>query len=173
MRLLGWPFDREPLRHGVVHGIAWAICPGPSPHHPDVNGYAQIPAEGHPWSCLEDYDDIDGMVSAPGGLTYGPVRYRFLPGSKPVTMTDVGGWIGFDTGHAFDIWTDEALAEGGLVREPIPGYGYFDLPHMPTDYDRQWTVDRVEHEAKELARQIAAVGNPDVLAHLLTHQETQ
>lgn len=174
MNYLASPFPgkRQPLRRGVVDGIQWAIVAYPSDYMPMVNGYAQIPAEGHPWSNLEATDDIDNQIHAPGGLTWGPSRPwawtaqdiemiasqlgrnepRPPPFSHPgKTMADVGGWIGFDTGHAGDHWSDEALAEAGLdpptQRLPaLPGPGH------------DWTVDAVAEAAQLLAHQIAAVG---------------
>lgn len=189
MSLIGWPFDRQPLQHGVIEGIPWAICTGPMPQIPSINGYAQIPAEGHPWCAIEDINDIDPLVDCPGGLTFGPMNAIDLAAvvdqmppelmppelredarkieprpAKP--MAESGGWIGFDTGHAFDVWTDEALADAGITREPWPGRldGLMSRRRLPDPYDTHWTLERVARAAKSLANQIACARDPEWLA---------
>jgi len=73
--IIGWPFtDHLPLKIGEVDGIAWAIAANDNDYAPCVNGYARIPWEGHPWSGLEAYDDIQDDIDVHGGLTYGPSR---------------------------------------------------------------------------------------------------
>jgi hypothetical protein len=132
-----WPFDdHEPQQMGIEDGIVWAICPG---RMGGFNGYALIPAEGHPWSAgvpiVGSYDNggweeraSERVLTVHGGITYGAA----------------GPWIGFDTLHAFDIWPAE--------------YDPHDLSiPSTTGWDRRWTVEQVVDEAKHLARQLAAV----------------
>lgn len=122
----------------VAHGrhllIRWVITYNDLRGFEALNGYCQLP-QGSPWLQL-DFDDIP--VDVHGGLTYGPDEKRF---------------IGFDTAHAFDVWSYEALAEAGIEiditwREryglpPIPGGGY------------QWNMDKMRSEVERLAEQIA------------------
>lgn len=111
------------LEGGVEAGIRWAICQAPL--WGAINGYAQMP-EGHQWSTKslqsEDYD----LLTAPGGITYGP---------------DAEGWVGFDTLHSGDKW------EGSDAPDFCPP-GECDCT--------VWTAEMVAHHARLLARQIAA-----------------
>ena len=161
--LIGWPFtDRLPLGIGEVDGIAWAITHNNNSHMPHVNGYARIPWEGHPWSGLESYDDIQEAIDVHGGLTFGPSREFTMETLGPaytrpaVTFRMVGGWIGFDTAHAWDYWSDDALAEVYVTREPLPDGSYLGLPL--DSHALNWTSVKVATEAMSLARQIAAAG---------------
>lgn len=174
MNFLHTPFpgEAEPLLRGAVDGIAWAVVPYPSPVAPGVNGYAQIPAEGHPWSAIETVADIEDQVDCHGGLTWGPVKpfglldlMEGLPEElaaevPPIvefrhpcrTMAEVGGWIGFDTTHAGDLWSDEALQEAGLEPAEVQ------IPNLSMGHglDRHWTLGQVVEETRGLALQVAA-----------------
>lgn len=142
-----WPFPSEPLEMGVEHGVVWAIVKAPLY---GVNGYALIPAEGHPWSAGvpvekkkyhpdDDYEfeewATEAVLDVHGGITYGASAEK--------------GWVGFDTAHSGDVWTGEFDYEG-------PGEAWSSWMGG-TGWDRYWTVDLVASEAKSLARQIAAV----------------
>lgn len=129
-----WPFSpREPLAMGVECGVVWATALSPMG---TVNGYALIPAEGHPWSAgvpihggdWEEYES-ERVLQVHGGITYGKG----------------GPWIGFDCMHAWDVWPAE-----------FDRYGVSFA--MGDGNDRFWTPELVAEEAKSLARQIAAVG---------------
>lgn len=172
----GWPFtERMPLRIGEVDHIAWAIAEGGPDTNPTINGYARIPWEGHPWSGCTDYDTLEVRVH--GGLTYGPhppkdmqalvesleaatagtdhpftFSGRTLPTYPGVTFKECGGWIGFDTGHAGDYWSDEELALWNI--RAAPGY------RLPAIFEpgRHWTGRAVIAEARRLAAQIAEAG---------------
>lgn len=122
--------DLEPLRQGVESGIHWKILFGPNQSF--VNGYVQVP-DNHPFYGL-DYEDID--VNIHGGLTYAEE-----------------GWIGFDTAHAFDIWTDEELSKYGGINTHEP-FIEDKNPHVVI-----WTFDALEEETKKLARQVDAKDN--------------
>jgi hypothetical protein len=167
---------------GDVHGIPWAILPNGIPQIGAVNGYARIPWEGHPWSGCPDYGDLP--VEVHGGLTYGPhpgsdmqqtvddlrdatkdSDHPFDPESSltglsshpAVTFLDTGGWVGFDTSHGGDIWTDEELAKIGLPpREGIFRDWFDDMP-----WSRRWTIEMVRNEARHLALQIYRAGVSD------------
>jgi hypothetical protein len=132
--MTAWPFkDRPPLEIGVEDGIVWATVP--SPLGP-INGYALIPAEGHPWSAgvplinnergWEEYES-ERTLEVHGGITYGAS----------------GPWIGFDCLHAFDVWPPEFDLLGVRLRTDSRG--------------RLWTPELVAEEARNLARQIAAI----------------
>jgi hypothetical protein len=179
--LRGWPFtDHLPLRIGAVEGIPWAIARGGPDGMSMINGYARIPWEGHPWTGCTDYNELD--VEVHGGLTYGPLPERDMQKTidelekmtagtdhpfvgpdhdiavRPaITFADVGGWIGFDTGHAWDYWSDEELAKWGLTPTKYPWST--DIRKLYNDgHDVIWTGERVIHEAKKLAYRIALAG---------------
>ena len=182
-----WPFEEysnrerslKRIRNGMTDsGIRWAVM-GQSGYTPGCNGYAQIPWEGHPWTGIENYDEMD--VEVHGGLTYGPhpsfdfgqsvedlmdatagtdhpfvtdVDTSTLSAHPAVTFADVGGWVGFDTLHAWDVWPDEELARIGLERKTLGGM--FPLPSGP--HDIFWTLDMVMSQVHLLANQIAIKG---------------
>ena len=95
---------REPLHMGVADGVVWATVVAPMV---GINGYAMVPAEGHPWSNGWPFDDeweLDDVLDVHGGVTWT---------SHP--------WIGFDTAHAWDWWPPEydKLGHG----QPVPDGG--------------------------------------------------
>lgn len=152
-----WPFKSEPLQIGIENDIPWAIADNGSPHTPALCGYAQIPAEGHPWCTVTSREQLNERVTTPGGITWGPCEeFEFVAITHPArTLTDVGGWIGFDTGHAWDRWSDAELAKVGIERKPLPN-GQYLAPFARMPGSRDWTVDAIISEARDLARQIAA-----------------
>lgn len=123
-----------------------------SPMEPGILG---IPVSSAPMG----YDMLDGL-EVHGGVTFGPDD----------------GWIGFDTGHAGDNWTDEEiekwlkdgdplmwqelegrkrrLAEAGLSPDMwMPGrigreYGII------SGWDRDWTMEQLVEETNHLAAQV-------------------
>lgn len=115
------------LASGVTDGIEWKILL--SPLGLGANGYARVP-EGHEWHD-KGYDDIP--VEIHGGLTYGCRE----------------GWIGFDTAHAWDIWSDDALAE-------IGGENRYRMSFSRDAWDTYWTLALVIAETEKLARQVAS-----------------
>ena len=99
-----------------------------------VNGYVLIPAEGHPWS---------------GGLPAGFDRHLDVHGGLTYQQFPI---IGFDTGHGYDYWPPEYDPIGvcaTMFRRHHPDWIY-------------WTVDMVEAETRQLARQIAAQTTPSL-----------
>jgi hypothetical protein len=168
-----WPFgDARPLQIGYVGHkktdvlIMTAICEG----YNALNGYARVPLEGHPWPGLySDYDDLP--VSIHGGLTYGPESYKDyteldLPPRRARTWTELGGWIGFDTAHAFDHWSDEAIFEAFASTGKNPSDRFVrsrrvlseiesDFPPRPaSNMDIMWTLERLIRETDLLAKQV-------------------
>lgn len=141
-----WPFKSagyDPIDMGIEEGVVWALAPGGVF---GVNGYALIPAEGHPWSNgiphnthpeydYERYATEDLKVH--GGITYGESE---------------GPWIGFDTAHLGDSWGAEHDPMGMCTRV---------RSMSPDSYARHWTVDMVREEARSLARQLAAMAADD------------
>lgn len=140
-----WPQGWAPaLEMGVEDGIVWAITRAPLV---GINGYVLIPPEGHPWSTgipSEEVVDDDGEhlwntyatddLGVHGGITYGGC------GGGP-------GWIGFDTAHSGDYWPPEFDQHGMCIR-----YDELGVP-----WAKRWTTEMVIEEAKQLARQVAAV----------------
>lgn len=105
-----------------------------------INGYVHLPLF-HPWRDLDlQLRDI-GTVDVHGGITYGP---------------DDEGWIGFDTCHAFDVWSKEEYERFGA--EWNDGHTRMFEGYKNTDERlryRRWTVNQVKIETTELARQVA------------------
>lgn len=128
----GWQLRSAPIETWVHDGVECAIANGAG----WVNGYVRVP-EGHPWHG-KDYDDIPADVH--GGLTYSG-----------------GDWIGFDTAHLGDVWSDEALAELG---QPNPHPEYASLKrHLHFRHGGiQWTAAMLRAEVNRLAAQVARGG---------------
>jgi hypothetical protein len=122
------------VAHGRHLGIRWVITYNDIRGFEACNGYCQLP-EGSPWLRLH-YDDIP--VEVHGGLTYGPDEKRF---------------VGFDTAHAWDEWSYEALAEAG-VEIDITWRQQYGLPPRYKD-GNQWNIQRMKDEVERLAFQIA------------------
>lgn len=146
-----WP-DREMVAYGVEDGVPWVVAPSVLY---GLCGYAIIPAEGHPWSArswsarwpdtvpalrarADALDRLNDYLSAHGGITW--YQHPF---------------VGFDTMHAGDIWDGTPWAE-----EPIPG-----VRRRVTDFaygspwSKQWSLEAMVAETKDLARQVAEVRN--------------
>jgi hypothetical protein len=126
-------FTVEPLAIGAESGIVWVTAPGRTG---GVNGYALIPAEGHPWSAgfhgadSDDFDPDDLHLCAPRGITCC---------DHP--------WLGFDTAHYGDCWP----------RGPYNPEGLLEYSHrQPWFVD--WTPELVAEEAMRLARQVFEIG---------------
>ncbi len=99
-----------------------------------MNGYVQLP-ESHT-ALGKDYDDID--IDVHGGLTYGP---------------DEDGWLGFDTGHTGDEWSEEEL-EGTTGEWDSLGLPSF---HIPSSYGVRWSRAKLHAEVESLAEQLAVM----------------
>jgi hypothetical protein len=167
-----WPFTNPPLALGVEDGVVWGCQRGTV----GICGYALIPAEGHPWSPRfpngidQDKDSERSRktmsefmrLTEKEGLSFAEASERVYGGDTSIFDTDYmdnyldihGGvtyychpWVGFDTGHGCDIWTPEWDEHG--------------LCSISRAWNRQgihWTPEMVYEEAKNLARQVAAVG---------------
>jgi hypothetical protein len=136
------------VRRGTESGIPWAIMPGAL--NACLCGYVRIP-EGHPWHGVNPFD-LD--VPAPGGINYG----------------DASGWIGFDTMHGFDHWTEVELLEVGVepdeegryllgILDELHGkYAGEDAPFGGMFHVTHWTAGMVIALTEQLARDVAAAG---------------
>lgn len=113
------------IASGTHHGLKWCVCL--APHKFFINGYVQLPTN-HPYYS-RDYDNIPAQ--APGGLTFSN-----------------NGVVGFDTGHAFDVWTNEELQKYG---------GKTAFTHTESEHNIYWTLDMVIEETKQLANQLASI----------------
>jgi hypothetical protein len=174
-----WPFsETRPLQIGYVGHknsdtlIMTAICEG----YNALNGYARVPLEGHPWPGLySNYDDLPVVVH--GGLTYGPEdrseplewelegKSGKFPGRPGRSWTDIGGWIGFDTAHAFDHWSDEAIFEAFASTGKTPSERFVrnrkvmseiegNYSRPMSEMDLEWTLDMLSRETDLLAKQV-------------------
>jgi hypothetical protein len=92
--------EARAVRRGATDGMPWLVVQ-PYRGAPFLNGYVRVPI-GHPWLLVGD-PELELDVGAPGGFTYGP---------------DGDGWLGFDTVHGGDYWSDEELSEVGIVAAP-------------------------------------------------------
>jgi hypothetical protein len=106
-----------------------------------VNGYVRVP-EGIELP-YDEYHLID--LDVHGGVTYGP---------------DKDGWMGFDTGHAFDVWLDPDVPEDRYSRTMREAG--IDNPNTMMDaltagWTHIWTLEKLEAEVNLLAAQIYAM----------------
>lgn len=112
------------------------------------------------WGDREVNDGYDALddIEIHGGLTYGP---------------DDEGWVGFDTGHAWDDWSDEILEAyirprseqawqhflhlQAVVGKDMWPSGRLSRTHGLHDaWNIDWTMERLETEVESLAVQIYA-----------------
>lgn len=107
-----------------------------------INGYVQLPMF-HPWKELDLQLGEAVQVNVHGGVTYGP---------------DQEGWIGFDTCHGGDVWTKEEFERFGVEWVPEQSR-MFPEDLKPIGWERYWTVNQVQIETVELARQVAATND--------------
>ena len=118
------------VRSGVAEGIVWAVARGPI----GLNGYVRVPDSGHPWSKEFPEGDwaLDEHLNVHGGVTFS---------DHP--------WIGFDTAHAGDMWSEEYDTHG-ITR----------LTGLWTDvgmYGILWNENLVVLETLAMANQLAAI----------------
>lgn len=123
------------VRTWVHDGIECAMARSPMV---GVNGYVKVP-EGVELPH-DEYGYID--LDAHGGITFGP---------------DTDGWIGFDTGHGFDIWLDPDVPEDHLHRT-LREAGIDDpstrLDLIMEDWTVIWTLEKLEQAVNSLAVQV-------------------
>lgn len=137
-----WWKTEPPLRVWQHEGVYCALGAG----YAAVNGYVLLP-DGHPWRELDLCgEDWERGPEVHGGITFGP---------------DDTGWIGFDTAHAWDYWTEEELCRAGLDGADLARAVQFQdqLYHYapPDDPDnRHWTAKQLIAEVEHLARQVRA-----------------
>lgn len=118
--------DLKIITTGVYRGLNWCVALGPS--NSFLNGYVELP-ENHSW-IGRDYETLE-FIDIHGGITYTKQRV-----------------IGFDTAHAWDIWSEEALAAvGGKHSVYYPEY-------TPHEWDIHWTLTKVIEETTRLAEQV-------------------
>lgn len=101
------------------------------------NGYVRLP-DDHGYRKL-GYDDIP--VDVHGGLTYG---------------ADVDGWVGFDTMHGWDIWSEVELERAGVSMDERARRvhdGMFVTSHP--QWRQDWSLERLKGEVESLAKQLA------------------
>lgn len=116
------------IRQGYEDGVQWKLTFGYNKSC--VNGYVKVP-NPHEKMTSESYLELNYAVH--GGLTY----------------SDEEGWLGFDTAHYGDYWTTDELEKFNGKREVNP--------YMPvtTEVIQVWTLDLVEQEVINLARQVS------------------
>lgn len=120
-----FPLPTQIVRGGVAEGIVWVVARGPI----GLNGYVRVPDCGHPWSKAFPEGDwaLDEHLNVHGGVTFSEKQ-----------------WIGFDTAHAGDIWSEEYDTHG-ITR------GYDSL------YGILWNEDLVVLETLAMANQLASI----------------
>lgn len=133
------PFTRPAQALWTYREIPCAIVPNPLGIA--YNGYVRLP-EWHPWLAFADEHDADADVH--GGLTYGPENR----------------WIGFDTAHVGDVWSDAALDVAVVSEEEAArGRRHRDLLREVFRHDRYtifWTLEILRDEVNHLADQVVA-----------------
>ena len=121
-----------------AYGIECKLVGG----HMSINGYARIP-EDNPL-CRAPRHEIEPLIRVRGGITYGP---------------DSEGWIGFDTNHAWDVWTQEEFESFGLHWSTHNQTVFKIVPEYHDDFVA-WTVDRLREETVYLAYQVSIMPLP-------------
>lgn len=156
----------------------------PSPIANGINGYVQLPEGSADRTWAEAYNDMENArhrepdvrdrdvipwnqdhrvgydilheLRAPGGLTYGP---------------DEDGWIGFDTGHAWDDWSQDEYQrvlrpdnedvwqklleyQAKLGADSWPPSRIMRRGNMRLPGDMDWTLEKLEAEVELLAAQV-------------------
>ena len=102
-------------------------------------GYVAMPP-GHPWHG-KHYGDLD--VEVHGGLTFADAcQGHICHVPKPGAPDDVW-WLGFDMGHAWDIWPGYVALTRGFALEGFSGASYK-------------TVEYVRKECESVAAQAKA-----------------
>jgi hypothetical protein len=99
------------------------------------------------------YEGLDDLLTAHGGLNWGPVA---------------SGWVGFDTGHVFDIWDLDEI-RSFMDREDEVFRQAFELlvsrgvhpsqviaGHL-LGYEIHWTLEKLVRVVEDLAEQVAKV----------------
>lgn len=129
------------VKEWEAHGFRCRVLDGPFKNY---NGYVAIP-KGHPYYG-KSYDDMDVRVH--GGLTFDgwgggkPMKKEIFGKKKDWTLDPENWpdpelwWVGWDTSHLGDFIT------------------YSDGSH-PDPTGMFWTVEMVERETTELARQLS------------------
>jgi hypothetical protein len=107
--------------------------------------------DAHPPGAF-GYQGLDEVLDVHGGLTFGPTE---------------SGWIGFDTGHGFDLWQLDELRqwipEGSVERqhfEEIVKLGAHISQIIGQHRDGfviDWTLEKLVHAVEHLAEQVLAV----------------
>lgn len=116
-------------------GVRCIIRPGLG----TLNGYARLPTSMRAWWTNEN--EAGDVLAAHCGITYGP---------------DDDGFVGFDTGHAFDYWAADDLI-GIVDDEGLKLANTFAEMNSKSPYARRWTRARLREETETLAEQIAAL----------------
>jgi hypothetical protein len=119
------------VRTWTHEGIECAMARSPMV---GVNGYVRVP-EGIELP-YDEYRLID--LDVHGGITCGP---------------DLDGWIGFDTGHGFDVWLDPDVPEDRLHRTMRES----GIDDPMDEFTQVWTLEKLEVEVNNLAVQIKAM----------------
>lgn len=139
-----------------------------------AEAYAEVKRQDHeadpdplfPWYIPSGYDAISAETH--GGLTYGP---------------DEQGWVGFDTSHACDDWTEEEIEAVLCEHDPTSLMDYREkrqlfAAHMPPGFEygpagrvakrhglawyRLWTMSELIAEVEGLAEQLAAAARAEL-----------
>jgi hypothetical protein len=128
MGLEGVPdFGLKPYKLWVWNDVI-ACATYPAPHGSGLNGYVQLPEDFPDLPAIADYVEAKRIEHerAPGilaGMRYSPSGYDFINDYVEVHggLTygpDEDRWIGFDTNHAWDDWSDAELERMFKVEHP-------------------------------------------------------
>lgn len=183
------PFDDHHIERNPIKLWVWndtircAIYP--AGHCGGFNGYVQLPETSPDRLIAEVYNSFENQRHSepdvrdrdiiPWNRQY-HVGYDILQDIAVhggLTYWDQDGWIGFDTGHAWDDWPDEELERFLNTPENQPSWRklnyYWDLlgrDSWPSgrmgrqaglerdSWDIDWTMGKLEREVEELAAQV-------------------
>lgn len=161
-------FTRPAIKLWVAYDLRCAIYWGLA----QFNGYVQLPVGHVDRELAEAYDAFVPATDSFGytrktSMGYGSLGHLGDEIAIPLTYgPDLEGWIGFDTGHGFDVWTDEEIDRWLPTADPVSDMDYRarlelmgeDIVHpgrMTQRYGLDvhvWTMDELEERVKMLAR---------------------
>ena len=113
------PWHEEPDKQHWVDAATGYDCLVQRNHTGALCGYVGVGAE-HVLQGV-DYSDLDELIEVHGDLTYSG-RW-IVPGAR-----DEIWWLGFDCGHAGDLWPHPAYNQ--LPSTQAPFAAYRDLPYV-------------------------------------------
>lgn len=165
--------ENVPVKTWVAHGIECAIYVNPS--GAGFNGYCRLP-DNSPDRIIAEAADAADDRSGPFGvfLEHAKLGYLALDDLEVHYGVNYGpddeGWIGFDTNHHMDDWSDEELKRYLLPNYPeawarlnevwrLIGNDFMPPGRVAKKHGMpaiDWTMERLAAEVEHLAEQVKA-----------------